>query len=67
MITEDQLEQPCLGWFREGGWKTVFGPDLAHDGATPLTCLRQRDTLLPKLLSRELPVGAATTTVEASA
>lgn len=33
MITEDQLEQPCLGWFRKGGWETVFGPDLAHDGS----------------------------------
>lgn len=27
MITEDQLEQECLGWFREGGWN---GPDIAH-------------------------------------
>ncbi|HPK50730.1 MAG TPA: hypothetical protein PKY24_13750 [Opitutaceae bacterium] len=35
MITEDQLEQQCLGWFREGGWETVFGPDIAHDGAAP--------------------------------
>jgi len=32
MITEDRLEQLCLGGFREGGWETVFGPDLAHDG-----------------------------------
>ncbi|MCX6937291.1 MAG: type I restriction endonuclease subunit R [Verrucomicrobia bacterium] len=35
MITEDQLEQQCLGWFRENGWQTVFGPDIAHDGAAP--------------------------------
>ena len=35
MITEDQLEQQCLGWFREGGWETVFGPDIAHDGTAP--------------------------------
>ena len=35
MITEDELEQPCLGWFREGGGETVFGPDIAHDGAAP--------------------------------
>ncbi len=35
MITEDQLEQQCLGWFREGGWETVFGPDIAPDGAAP--------------------------------
>lgn len=30
MITEDQLEQPCLGWFREGGWETLFDHDIAH-------------------------------------
>lgn len=29
MITDDQLEQQCLDWFREGGWETVFGPDIA--------------------------------------
>jgi type I restriction enzyme R subunit len=34
MITEDRLEQQCLGWFREGGWDTVFGPDLAHSDFT---------------------------------
>ena len=37
MLTEDQLEQQCLGWFREGGWETVFGPDIAHDGAAPMS------------------------------
>ncbi|HPK50732.1 MAG TPA: hypothetical protein PKY24_13760 [Opitutaceae bacterium] len=36
MITEDELEQPCLGWFREGGGETVFGPDLAHDGVAAM-------------------------------
>jgi type I restriction enzyme R subunit len=35
VITEDQLEQQCLGWFREGGWETVFGPDIAHEGFGP--------------------------------
>lgn len=44
MNTEDQLEQQCLGWLREGGWETVFGPDIASFVTT-------RDTLLPKLLS----------------
>jgi len=37
MITEDELEQPCLGWFREGGGETVFGPDIAHDGVAATT------------------------------
>jgi type I restriction enzyme R subunit len=35
MITEDQLEQICLEWFREGGYEYAFGPDIAHDGETP--------------------------------
>lgn len=35
MITEDQLEQQCLQWFREGGWDSVFGPDIGHDGSLP--------------------------------
>ncbi|MDD4274894.1 MAG: hypothetical protein PHG14_14355 [Desulfobacter postgatei] len=35
MITEDQLEQICLEWFREGGYETAFGPDIAHDGQMP--------------------------------
>jgi type I restriction enzyme R subunit len=63
MITEDQLEQQCLGWFRGGGWETVFGPDIAHDGFAPAfpsrTLTTLRDTLLPKLLSGELPVAPA--------
>lgn len=35
MITEDPLERQCLGWFRESGWQTVFGPNIAHDGTAP--------------------------------
>ena len=34
MINEDQLEQICLEWFREGGYDDAFGPDIAHDGDT---------------------------------
>lgn len=29
MISEDQLEQQCLTWFRDGGREAVFGPDIA--------------------------------------
>lgn len=36
MINEDQLEQLCLEWFRESGWDTLYGPDIAHDGTTPM-------------------------------
>jgi type I restriction enzyme R subunit len=35
MITEDQLEQLCLSWFREGGYEYAFGPDIAYDGKAP--------------------------------
>lgn len=34
-MTEDQLEQLCLDWFRETGWETAYGPDLAADGSAP--------------------------------
>lgn len=35
MITEDQLEQLCLDWFREGGYQFANGYDIAHDGEAP--------------------------------
>jgi len=35
MINEDQLEQLCLSWFREGGYEYVYGPDIAQDGSAP--------------------------------
>lgn len=35
MITEDQLEQLCLDWFREGGYEYANGYDIAHDGEAP--------------------------------
>lgn len=34
-MNEDQLEQLCLDWFREGGWEYSHGPDIAPDGASP--------------------------------
>ena len=35
MISEDQLEQLCLDWYREGGYEYVYGPEIAHDGSAP--------------------------------
>ena len=35
MITEDQLEQLCLSWFRDGGYEYANGYDIAHDGVAP--------------------------------
>ncbi len=49
MITEDQLEQQCLGWFREGDWETVFGPDIAHDGTAPERTSYREVVLVPRL------------------
>lgn len=34
-MTEDDLEQLCLSWFAEGGWRVSYGPDLAPDGSSP--------------------------------
>jgi type I restriction enzyme R subunit len=32
MITEDQLENVCLNWFRDCGWHCVQGVDISPDG-----------------------------------
>ena len=34
-MTEDQLEQETLGWLGELGYRHLYGPDIAHDGADP--------------------------------
>lgn len=53
MITEDQLEQQCLKWFQDTGWEAVFGPDIAHDGATPERA-NYREVVLHGRLTRSL-------------
>jgi len=35
MMNEQQLEDLCIGWFRETGWQFVHGPDIAPDSANP--------------------------------
>lgn len=35
MLNEQQLEELCLGWFQEAGWRFAHGPDIAPDGPTP--------------------------------
>jgi len=35
MINEQQLEDLCIDWFRDLGWKFAHGPDIAPDGDTP--------------------------------
>jgi type I restriction enzyme R subunit len=51
MITEDQLEHICLTWFRENGYETAFGPDLAPDGETPERVDYRQVVLAARLLS----------------
>jgi len=53
MITEDQLEQQCLNWFRDGGWDAVFGPDIAYDGIAPERA-SYREVVLVKRFTRVL-------------
>jgi type I restriction enzyme, R subunit len=35
VINEDQFEQLCLNWFREGSYEYANGYDIAHDGEAP--------------------------------
>lgn len=35
MITEDQLEQIAIAWFKELGYEYEYGPDIACDGDRP--------------------------------
>ncbi|WP_245869110.1 type I restriction endonuclease, partial [Vibrio fujianensis] len=57
MITEDQLEQQCLDWFKELGYQYQNGYDIAPDGALhPATGVPEREnyqqvTLQARLMS----------------
>ncbi|NWK16572.1 type I restriction endonuclease subunit R [Vibrio parahaemolyticus] len=51
MITEDQLEQQCLDWFRELGYQYQNGYDIAPDGNTPERENYQQVTLQAHLVS----------------
>lgn len=34
-MNEEQLENQCIEWFRDGGWNFVHGPDIAPDSDNP--------------------------------
>jgi len=34
MLNEQQLEELCLSWFQEAGWRAAHGPDIAPDSST---------------------------------
>jgi type I restriction enzyme, R subunit len=64
MMNEQQLEDLCIGWFQETGWRFVHGPDIAPDGANPERAdYRQvilRDRLLAALarINPHIPTAA---------
>ncbi|PJG59708.1 type I restriction endonuclease subunit R [Aeromonas cavernicola] len=35
MLNEQQLEELCIGWFQEAGWRFAHGPDIAPDSSAP--------------------------------
>ncbi|WP_419638167.1 type I restriction endonuclease subunit R, partial [Thiolapillus sp.] len=51
-MNEEELENLCLDWFREGGWDVVYGPDIAPDGADP-----QRDDYAQVILKHDLELA----------
>ena len=53
-MTEDQLEQECLGWLGELGYTHLYGPDIAHDGSDP-----ERESYRDVLLAMRLRAAIA--------
>lgn len=51
MLTEDDLEQLCTGWFTEQGWEIHHGPDIAPDGSNPQRASYHDVFLTPVLTS----------------
>ena len=35
MLNEQQLEELCLGWFQDAGWRFAHGTDIAPDSSAP--------------------------------
>ncbi|MFK5951312.1 MAG: type I restriction endonuclease subunit R [Methylococcales bacterium] len=52
MITEDQLEQLCLDWFKSIGYDYVCGYDIAPDGDSPERTDYQQIVLFDRLLTQ---------------
>lgn len=53
MITEDQLEQLCIDWFKELGWDYECGYDIAPDSDRPLR-KDYKEVLIVDRLSKSL-------------
>lgn len=52
MITEDQLEQLCIDWFKETGYQYANGYDIAPDGESPERADYRQILLTERLLSQ---------------
>jgi type I restriction enzyme R subunit len=52
-MTEDQLEQECLGWLADVGYTRLYGPDMAPDGTSPERH-SYRQVVLQQRLSRAI-------------
>ncbi len=51
-ITEDQLEQLCLDWFKSLGYDYICGYDIAPDGETPERIDYRQIVLFDRLLTQ---------------
>lgn len=51
MINEQQLEDLCLGWFQDAGWRYQPGQDIAPDSATPERTDHRQVILRERLMS----------------
>lgn len=64
MITEDQLEQQCLNWFKDQGYEYKNGYDIAPDGDMPerddyhQVILKQRLLAQLEIINPAVPVEA---------
>ena len=64
MLNEQQLEDQCIAWFQQAGWRNAHGPDIAPEGAhAERADYRQvvlRDRLLAALarINPQIPAAA---------
>ena len=60
-ITEDQLEQAALDWFRALGYQVAFGPDIAPppDGVAPERDNYRQTILIERLKTRLQAINPA--------
>ena len=68
LITEDHLEQQCLEWFKDLGYRHVFAPDLDRDGPTPERSDFRQVILTGRLRSalQRLNPGVPASTIESA-